>query len=150
MQDKINESLAKIEFKLEQDEDGYPPAKYETVWASENNGHYIIENVPFFARGVSYGDVVSAKMVDGFLSFQEVIRRSGHSTVRIGVYNLEEIDSICKELNALGCDIEKSHLPSLFSVDIPPDANIPAIREYLEKGAEDEQFGYEEASVTWL
>jgi hypothetical protein len=108
-----NNRMVKIAFKLEQDEDGYPPAEVETVWAQEDNGYYIIANVPFFAMGVSY-------------------------------------ELVCKELNALGCDIEKSHIPGLFSVDIPPGADIPAIRNYLKKGEENERLSWEEASVTWL
>ena len=42
-------------FRLDQDEDGYPPVQTESVWAIPfGEGTYILDNVPFFAEGVSW------------------------------------------------------------------------------------------------
>jgi hypothetical protein len=52
----------KIAFELVQDEDGYPPDRWETMWAIEiEPGLFSIDNIPFFARGVSPGDVVRVR-----------------------------------------------------------------------------------------
>ena len=55
----------RIQFRLTLDEDGYPPASGETLWATAlGDGTYRIDNIPFFATGVSLGDVVEAEMID--------------------------------------------------------------------------------------
>jgi hypothetical protein len=52
----------KIAFPLDRDEDGYPPDDVETLWGWETKpGLYCIDNIPFFVKGISPGDVVSAK-----------------------------------------------------------------------------------------
>lgn len=51
MSDPLTEHRVKILFELEQDEDGYPPASTETLWASRaGDGLFKIDNIPFFAR----------------------------------------------------------------------------------------------------
>jgi len=53
-----------ILFELEQDEDGYPPAELEGVWAIEfADGGYKIDNIPFFTRQATLGDIVEARPV---------------------------------------------------------------------------------------
>jgi len=45
----------RITFKLQPDEDGYPPSDYERLWAVPlSNGRYQIDNIPFF-RSVAGG-----------------------------------------------------------------------------------------------
>ena len=59
----------KIRFELQQGENGYPPDRWETVWANEvQPGVYAIDNIPFFVRGISSEDVVEAKDDGGGLS----------------------------------------------------------------------------------
>ena len=63
------EKHVKICFPLEPDEDGWPPVTAETLWAVElGGGLFRLDNIPFYARGVSDGDTVSAIRKMGFLS----------------------------------------------------------------------------------
>ncbi|WP_420025961.1 DUF4265 domain-containing protein [Cronobacter dublinensis] len=50
----------KVTFRLIQDEDGYPPVTYESVWLKRNsNGEYELDNIPLYIYGVSKGDVIT-------------------------------------------------------------------------------------------
>lgn len=52
----------KILFELEQGADGYPPDRWESVWAyAIEPGLYRVDNIPFYIKGISSDDVVSAE-----------------------------------------------------------------------------------------
>ncbi len=140
---------AKIAFRLIQDEDGYPPETVETLWANSGAGEglFTIDNIPFFARSVAFGDQVRAELVDGQWEFREVVHRSFHSTVRILVWNKDETQSVRDEFRALGCASELSGLPGLIAVDVPPELSYPNIFSILKAGAEGGRWDYEEACI---
>jgi len=73
--------MEKIWFNIEQDEDGYPPVQIESVWATPVGGNlFRLENVPFFAKGVSFKDEVStSEGPDGKRWYEDVVEPSGHS-----------------------------------------------------------------------
>ncbi|KFA89393.1 DUF4265 domain-containing protein [Archangium violaceum] len=144
-----SEQLVKVFFELEQDEDGYPPVTCESMWATPvGNGLYRLGNIPFFASGVAYEDVVSAvRRDDGTRGFVEVVRPSGHSTLRVIVYEASEVPALRQELEALGCDTELSHIPNLMAVDVPPAVPLDSVRSLLETGTASERWEYEEACL---
>jgi len=143
-------SHCKLFFHLEIDEDGYPPASTESLWAIQQGEHLVVDNIPFFARGVSCGDIVSFDLEDGDRYFREVVQDSGHSTVRMIIYDREKrMSAVCARLEELGCQWEQSPYPSLIAVDVPPTANIDALRSFLDAGIKDESFEYEEAKIFW-
>ncbi|WP_296004336.1 DUF4265 domain-containing protein [uncultured Veillonella sp.] len=40
--------------------DGYPPVSMESIWAEETEEGYLkINNIPFYSKEVSFGDIVS-------------------------------------------------------------------------------------------
>jgi len=121
-----SENLVKIFFELQQDEEGYPPVTCESVWATPvAQGLYRLGNIPFFARGVAYEDVVSAvRMDDGTLGFVEVVRPSGHSTLRVIAYEESDAPVLRHKLEEIGCDTEQSHIPNLFAVDVPSSVSL--------------------------
>ncbi|HYO56854.1 DUF4265 domain-containing protein [Archangium sp.] len=144
-----SEHLVKIFFELQQDEDGYPPVTCESMWATPLGDRlYRLGNIPFFARGVAYEDVVSAvPQDDGTLGFIEVVHPSGHSTLHVIVYEASEVPALRHELEALGCDTELSHIPNLFAVDVPPSVSLDAVRRLLEAGNASERWEYEDACL---
>jgi len=142
------EKPVKIFFHLQKDEDGYPPNDWEAMWGYEvESGLYSLDNVPFFANGVSWKDVVSVERKDNELHFNGVIQPSGHSVLRVIAYDQSMTAKIHEELRKLGCGTEQSHLPSLLSVDVPPSVQIRPILEFLSKGFEDDLWDYEEACM---
>lgn len=146
--DSDGKKYERVFFRLDKDEDGYPPDDWETVWAYEvEDGLYSLDNVPFFARGVSWGDVVSVEREGDELHFKEVVRPSAHSVLRVIVFDQSEVDGLHEELKRMSCDTEQSHLPSLLSVDVPPTADLKEVRAFLDKGEADGRWEYEIASI---
>jgi hypothetical protein len=66
--------MVKIGFKLQRDQDDYPPADWEWLWAKRVNVNtYKLDNVPFFAKGVGLGDIIAAKTTQEGLVFASLI-----------------------------------------------------------------------------
>jgi hypothetical protein len=155
---EMNDSneLLKIGFKLEKDEDDYPPADWEWMWASRvGDSTFKIDNIPFFAKGVSCDDIVTAEQINRELVFKELYEASGHSTVRVVVYredrNDEELGKVVSDirqsLQALGCATELSHIPNLVAVDIPPSVKYESVARFLSEKENDGFLEYEEAAL---
>jgi hypothetical protein len=94
-----------------------------------------------------YGDIVSAVSEQQEIRFREAVRPSGHSTLRLIIYDDKEVSSVSALLEKLGCAIERSHIPGLISVDVPPTVSLEVLRPILEEGEAQERWGYEEACL---
>jgi hypothetical protein len=133
---------------LEQDEDGYPPTSVESLWViPTGEGLFEVDNIPFFAWGLALEDVVAAEPEEGVWRFKEVVRHSGHATVRLIVYDVAEAPAILERFTRLGCLSERSHIPGLIAVDVPPSTPWSEVKRLLAEGAAEERFGYEEACL---
>lgn len=138
----------KILFDLEQDEDGYPPASAETLWAIQvGQGIFKVDNIPFFALGIAVEDVVSAVPEEGVFRFKEVVQPSGHSTLRVVVYDPSDVPAVHALFKQRGCSTEQSHLPRLIAIDVPPAVSLDELKQVLDSGREQERWGYEEACL---
>ncbi len=75
--------MIKVGFDV--DADDWHGHSSETLWASQTDvpDEFVLENAPFFVRGVSYGDRVATQLHGGARMFQRVVARSGHSTYRV-------------------------------------------------------------------
>jgi hypothetical protein len=139
---------AKVAFRLVQDEDGYPPADWEHLWAHQvGESLFVLDNIPFFARGVSAGDLVSVQLKAGMNEFREVVQPSGHSTLRVIFFDTTLISELRSKLKELGCETEQSHLPNLVAVDVPPSTDLETVREVLAEGEDSGKWEYEEAVI---
>lgn len=139
----------KVRFHLEQDEDGYPPNAWERLWAQpEGPCRFRLDNIPWYARDVAAGDVVEAhEAEDGMLEFDRVVERSGHSTVRVVLYDPQQTQLLRDELAQLGCETELSHIPSFISVDVPAQVEMAPVLELLLRGHEEERWDVETGYV---
>lgn len=138
----------KVVVRLEKDEDDYPPADYENLWAVPvSEGLFRIDNIPFFARSIALGDVVSAVTEQGLLHFKEVVRPSGHSTLRIIVYDESGVPAVLEHFIRLGCSGEGSHIPGLIALDVPPSVPMDVLRRELDAGQAQQRWDYEEACL---
>ncbi|MEO6394169.1 MAG: DUF4265 domain-containing protein [Pyrinomonadaceae bacterium] len=149
MSDNVSDNqYQKVMFKLEKDSDGYPPDDWESIWAYETStGQYCVDNIPFFVRGLSLGDIVSVDRKGNELHFKDVISPSGHSVLRVVVFDRSRMKELHDDLAQLGCSTEQSHLPSLLAVDCPPTANLSKVIDFLSKGETNDYWSYEEASI---
>jgi hypothetical protein len=126
----------KIGFPLERDETGYPPAEAEWLWGyPADGGSWTIDNVPWYASVVSLGDVVTADRDEaGLLWCGEVVRRAGHSTIRVFISSGEQdVEELRQELTGLGCASELwSRERPLIAVDLPADADLAGVVALLD------------------
>ena len=97
---------------------------------------YRLDNYPFYAYSVSWGDVVYAPLdsSEGRPTFKSVLEKSGNRTLRVFVDPPLESgnpsDELMKQLDALGCGYEGMR-GVCFAVNIPPAADLTAICELL-------------------
>jgi hypothetical protein len=57
------------------------------------------------------------------------------------------IQPTIEQLKEMGCDYEGSNIPTLISFDIPPEIDYNNIRQFLDKGEENEIWIYQESCL---
>ncbi|MDR7062038.1 MULTISPECIES: DUF4265 domain-containing protein [unclassified Sphingopyxis] len=143
----MSRNHVKIRFPLEQDESGYPPESSETMWAVPlDNGLYIIDNIPFYAKLISDGDIVSAINLDGDLTFDKVLELSRNCTIRIVMLDDSDGSEVRILLEEIGCKVEGSGTFGFFSVSFDKDLYQRVI-DLISRLGEDEIIDYEESSL---
>lgn len=103
------------------------------MWAdaTATSGHYELDNIPFFARQATLGDVVRATEPGERLMFDAVVSRSGSSLIRVVAYDDAHIAEIRAALVTLGCSTEAYSSRSIIAVDVPPQASLRDVQRYL-------------------
>lgn len=137
----------KVLFRIDRDEDGYPPVEVESLWGALRDEGVEIDNVPFYARGVALGDIVKVgRSKDGALEFESVLRRGGHSTYRLLLLreDPEEPLRVMSELVAMGLRVEQD-VACLLAVDVPPAVSLDDVRDFLLEGIDSGRWEVEEA-----
>ena len=133
--------LAKIAFELPISE--FPDHATEVAWAEQIGPlHYRLRNLPFFARGVSFGDVVRVRTSDSWPIVEEVIGRSGHSTYRV-ICDRTAFERRWPTVAATGCTYERAD-DRLVAIDVPPEADIHRVYAALEAGETAGDWEFEE------
>ena len=139
------ENHRKIRFPLEPDSDGYPPVGAESLWAYEcEPGLYSVDNIPFYVKGISSGDIVAADVYDGMLEFQQLVRPSENSVFRLILQNVTDVQKARDSFRQLGCSTELSNIPGLFSLEIPGSVPFEPVAALLDAGLESGRWEYEE------
>lgn len=122
----------RVTFELQEDDSGYPPVSSERLWAKPlPNGNFKLDNIPFYASGVSTGDEVEADQVDGELIFRRVAIASGNSTFRILPIDVATNTTIRNDLAALGCRSEFNQHVGVIAVEIPESLRIQPFLDYI-------------------
>ena len=111
-------------YKLSVDlKEGWHGFSNETLWGEKvGEGLYRIDNIPFFANGISDGDIVKAEVSeDGLLKVKEVVERSGQVNCRV-IFEDETDEatrkSVLKQLQSFG-DYECYADFGLYAFSIP-------------------------------
>jgi len=140
--------LVKIVFAGLTDEiEAWPPVDSETLWAEPlGNSLCRLDNIPFFARGVAFNDIVKVDNVNGELIFRSVDRHCGHSTYRL-LYEKEglpAVDDAIAQIRASGCSTEGSKKWQMVAIDIPPTVVVDQIYAMMEEFEQRQILGFEE------
>lgn len=137
-------SLEKVLFEL--GENTWHGYSTETLWAERvGPGLFRLANVPFYAKGVSYDDVVAATDDGPRIVFRSVQQPSGHSTYRLitkGGVQTPRFQLRWRPLERLGCTYEFAD--DLIAVDVPAATDIHAVYEVLEQGEDSGDWDFEE------
>lgn len=119
----------------------------ESAWAEKEGEYYKLDNILFYAKNYSLGDIIKVEDRNGELYATTLIQESGHSTIRIIFYENKFIEPTENWLIKMGCSYEGSNIPTLISVDIPPEVDYNLIKAYLENGEQDDKWSYQEACI---
>lgn len=133
--------------RLEPDADGYPPVSVEGLWVQPlSSGTVVLDNIPFYAKGIAPGDelVVSAN-ANGEAWFQSLAKSGGRSVFRIHTESDQQVAKIREELLDLGMPSEVDRKSRLIAVEVPADADIRPLLDYLVVGQDSLRFDFEEA-----
>jgi hypothetical protein len=122
----------------------------ESLWALPSGKGFKLDNITFYVKGVSFGDVVSAEEIEGCLCMKELLEPSGHSTVRLWFACEQDVQPVREALKSMGCSSEVSDKSRLLAVDIPPAISYEDIRAYLDEGVSNGKWDYEEACLGFL
>jgi hypothetical protein len=125
----------------------------ESMWAKPIEGDlYAIRNLPFFAFGLNFGDIVLAPDMAGIREVQTVVRPSGHRTLRLvfGEHVTQPEQRLYLDaLQKLGGTYERG-TKRLVAIDVPPGADFDAMLVTLDRCEAAGELSYEtcEARVT--
>lgn len=140
-------SLRKVFFDLGDDE--WHGRSSESLWAEHISGSkFKLRNSPFFAKGISFEDIVEVKEEDGRFIFVRSLIASGNSTYRLLVEESKIPNPFMTHwtpLEKLGCSYEESDELALrmYAVDVPSNTDIYAAYRLLEAGKNDGLWDFE-------
>ena len=111
----------------------------ETLWVEKvGSDLYRVENLPFFAYGVSLHDVVLAPLdpKTGVATFERVTSKSGNRTLRLIFRKPIAADGKSKkrlhELVELGCDYELAN-QTYAALNVPGSIDVTQVEKLVSK-----------------
>jgi hypothetical protein len=152
------QEMVRVVFRLDRDEDGWPPAATERLWATPvGKGMARIDNVPFFVRNLAWGDIVqTVDGPNGALWASARISWSGRCTIRVIPFSKGPLEgsreAVLDAFAPLGVGGEGIEQYGIVALDVPSDVDLAAVVRLLRQGARDGWWDYEEGCVgeDWL
>ncbi len=114
----------------------------EWLWAEPLGAdRYRVESSPFFAYGLSHGDVVRAEPDEPMPRLVAVERKGGHRTLRLALddpwdIDRREVEEYLDGLLELGCTYEAMP-PRIVALDVPPEIDVESVVARLQARVED-------------
>jgi hypothetical protein len=122
----------------------------EMVDAQKEGDHYRMVAPPFFAKNLAIGDLIAVEDDDGVHYFDDLIERSGRSTVRILFWDESIINTTLEEIKLLGAEVYTlPQITKYVALDIPAEIDYSTIEELLNKGKINQLWDFEEACLGW-
>jgi hypothetical protein len=138
--------IQKVLFVQKLDDDEF---ETESLWCVKSGSNFIVDNIPFVAKRISFGDIIKAEYDedDKAFYFDDFVEVSGNSTLRLYFNDESMIEEIRSQLNLLGCESEAFLARKLIAVNVPKDIDYSPIRKYLERGEENGLWTFEESCL---
>ncbi len=141
----INTNMSKIFLTYKLENGDY---RQESVWASKVGSNYRIENTPFFAKNISYGDLVSVENDNGKLYFLALISASEHSTIQVVFFDTSTFDKLVLVVEGLGASWEGlDERKRYISINFPSDKNYSDLKNVLDYGLKNGDWDYRESCL---
>jgi len=141
-------------FALEQDVKGWPPVTAERMWATptSKDNVVVLDNIPFFVRGVACYDVVAVTVDDaGVLWGGKTIKRSGNCTIRVIPFPDGPLhgdrQAVLDAFAPFGVEGEGAEQYTLVALNVPANADLVAVKRLLREGESDNRWAYEEGCI---
>lgn len=151
---EADDRRVRVFFDLDVDEDGWPPVATETMWArpTDEPDLFVLDNIPFFVRGLSDGDVLRAvRDEDGRLVVTEHLASSGNCTIRVIPLSdgplAGDKQAVLDAFAPLGVEGEGVGQFDLVALNVPPEADLDRVKGLLLRGVEDGSWDYEEGCI---
>jgi len=143
--------LVEVFFSVIQDENGWPPLSCERIWCLPSDDDvFVVDNIPFYARDISFGDEVQTEESDGVRWFASLVKPSGNTTLRVFALNKAVGPLLIPKLRALGGLTEKMEGSDFIAVSLPPSADIAQVLDFLDRESNNGNLAFEESSVRYL
>lgn len=131
--------MAQIKLMIELGEEGWDGSASEVLWVNRTTDGFVIDNLPFFKKGLCYQDIVEgAEITDGLYRFNKILRKSSNSLYR-AIFSYEKSSSaqqLLQRLEKIGCIYASNKLDQvcLVAVNIPEFTNADEAWSILEEG----------------
>ena len=144
---------AKIHFRLEPDQDGFPPISVEMLNATPlGDGLFRIENAPFFVREISFNDVVRASSTkqQGQYRYEEVVQPSEFTSLSIIILDSSMNTLLLDLLRGLKCVIEYGEFGvyRVLAVAVPSTVDYESLRRRLQALEDNKLLSFSELAVS--
>ena len=142
----MNENTQKIFFVQETGEGEF---ETESLWCIKIIDYYVVDNIPFVAKRIALGDAISVEYDenDKVYYFNDFIKVSGNSTIRLYFEDENIIQKSREELKKIGCESEALLARKLVAINVPKKTDYIPVKQYLEKGEQNNLWTYEESCL---
>ena len=110
----------------------------EWLWAEPlGGGRFRVESAPFFAYGLSHGDVVRAGEPGDMPRVESIEHKGGHRTMRVALDpewepERPEVSAFLQGLEGIGCAVEMLP-PKIVALDVPPEVDVAEVVRRLQE-----------------
>lgn len=127
----MSDLYKKVLFRLEQDENGYPPASVEGLWTQAVAGGYRVDSIPFHVYGIAPGDIISIRHEGDQPWFDALHQSTGASVFRVVVKPPETVEQVHATLTEFGCACEVEKAVRMLAVELPATQSVDTLLYYL-------------------
>ncbi len=138
-----------VRFRVEGDSSGSSLVGADRMAARPVGGdHYRLTDHPLHALGVARADIVEALPdAEGRLWATSVVEHGGHLALRV-LPAAGHLDALTDRLAGLPVAQRRSADGQVVALDVPPDADLAAVKAVLDAGAHDGHWTYHESLVS--
>ncbi|HCQ9864569.1 DUF4265 domain-containing protein [Acinetobacter baumannii] len=107
----------------------------ELIWGEMYKiDQYFVRSIPFFAPNLAFDDLIQVEIDDKTLYFDDLIKPSNNSTLRIVFFNndIKCIEKILTTLESYLCDWKGFESRHYYTINIPKKVDYALIKKYLD------------------